>query len=114
MCTVPRSLWLGRHGLHGSAVLPSRFCTLPELLGPSGLPECRLDQPLATEQSVCDSPCSRLPHAGWFMVTSRIVLVPNPLQSFLSADHYISLQLTTRLEPSVPIHPRLNPAASTA
>src|SRR5437764_306117 len=37
MCTVPRSLWLGRHGLHGSAVLPSRFYTLPELLGPSGL-----------------------------------------------------------------------------
>src|SRR6184192_2229288 len=33
MCTVPRSLWLGRHGLHGSAVLPSRFCTLPNCLG---------------------------------------------------------------------------------
>ena len=66
------------------------------------------------EQSVCDSPCSHLLHAGWFMVTSRIVLVPNPLQSFFSADHCISLQLTTRLEPSVPIHRQLNPAVSTA
>src|SRR6266513_1365600 len=62
------------------------------------------------QQSVCDSPRSRLLHAGWFMVTSRIVLVPNPLQSFFSADHCISLQLTTRLEPSVPIHPQLKPA----
>src|SRR6266446_781445 len=66
------------------------------------------------EQSVCESPCSRLPHAGWFMVTSRIVLVPNPLESFFSADHCISLKLTTRLEPSVPIHPQLNRAVSTA
>src|SRR6266576_1780003 len=54
-----------------SAVLPSRFCTLPELLGPSGLPECRWGQPLTTGAIRLRQPMQP-PASCWMVYWSRL------------------------------------------